>query len=172
MSPFLYNQVGLLTSKSLKRPMPADASRPAPAPLYTSAETALPLPPLPLPHIIFPSTNPLPHPSPYTTLHHTSLASNSNSNIYCTKLDHTLLVVGHFPPSSSPSVEDDLAEDDGVLHQGEEDQQHAGQQPHLQGRHSVGDRDTRPAVRGHVSAVSVGRTKLQSLFKICQNYCI
>ena len=42
---------------------------------------------------------------------------------------------------SPPLVEDDLPEDDGVLHQGEEDEHHAGQQPDLQRCHRVGHRD-------------------------------
>ena len=47
---------------------------------------------------------------------------------------------------SPPLVEDDLPEDDGVLHEGEEDEQHAGQQPHLQRRHRVGHRDPGPDI--------------------------
>ena len=47
---------------------------------------------------------------------------------------------------SPPLVEDDLPEDDGVLHEGEEDEQHAGQQPHLQRGHRVGHRDPGPDI--------------------------
>ena len=47
---------------------------------------------------------------------------------------------------SPPLVEDDLPEDDGVLHKGEEDEQHAGQQPHLQRGHRVGHRDPGPDI--------------------------
>ena len=54
---------------------------------------------------------------------------------------------------SPPLVEDDLPEDDGVLHEGEEDEQHAGQQPHLQRRHRVGHRDPGP----DITTVEVGR---------------
>ena len=42
-------------------------------------------------------------------------------------------------------VDDDPPEDDGVLHQGEEDQQHAGQQPDLHRGHCIRYRDSRPA---------------------------
>ena len=43
-----------------------------------------------------------------------------------------------------PLVNHDLPENDGVLHKGEEHEEHAGQQPHLQGRHGVAHRDPRP----------------------------
>ena len=46
----------------------------------------------------------------------------------------------------SPFVDDNLSEDNSVLHEGEEDQEHAGQQPHLQRRHRVGDWDSCPDV--------------------------
>ena len=38
----------------------------------------------------------------------------------------------------SPFIDDNLPEDDGVLHQWEEDQEHAGQEPDLQGSDRVG----------------------------------
>ena len=38
---------------------------------------------------------------------------------------------------------DTLPQYDGVLHQGEEDEHHAGQEPDLHGSDSVGDRDPR-----------------------------
>ena len=41
-----------------------------------------------------------------------------------------------------PLVYDDLPEDHGVLHQREEDEEHAGQQPDLQGCHCVRHGDT------------------------------
>ena len=40
-----------------------------------------------------------------------------------------------------PLVYDDLPEDHGVLHQREEDEEHAGEEPDLQGRDGVGDGD-------------------------------
>ena len=40
-------------------------------------------------------------------------------------------------------VMDTLPQYDGVLHQGEEDEHHAGQEPDLHGSDSVGDRDPR-----------------------------
>ena len=43
-----------------------------------------------------------------------------------------------------PLVDHDLPEDDGVLHEGEEHEEHAGQQPHLQRRHCVAHWDPRP----------------------------
>ena len=42
-----------------------------------------------------------------------------------------------------PAEDDDFPEDDGVLHEGEEDEEHAGEQPHLQRCHRVRDRDPR-----------------------------
>ena len=41
-----------------------------------------------------------------------------------------------------PFIDDDLPEYDGVLHQREEDEEHAGQQPDLQGCHRVRHGDT------------------------------
>ncbi len=43
-----------------------------------------------------------------------------------------------------PAEEDNLSEDDRILHECEKDQQHASQQPHLQGRHRVRHRYPRP----------------------------
>ena len=43
-----------------------------------------------------------------------------------------------------PFVDDNLPEYDRVLHQGQEDEQHAGQQPHLQRRHCVRHWNPRP----------------------------
>ena len=43
-----------------------------------------------------------------------------------------------------PLVDHDLPEDDGVLHEGEEHEEHAGQQPDLQRRHGVAHGDPRP----------------------------
>ena len=43
-----------------------------------------------------------------------------------------------------------LPEDDGVLNQGQEDQQHAGQQPHLHGGHCVRHRNTGPAQQNKI----------------------
>ena len=45
---------------------------------------------------------------------------------------------------------DAVPEDDRVLHEGEEDEHHAGQQPDLQRRHRVGHRDL-GAAAGHSS---------------------
>ena len=45
------------------------------------------------------------------------------------------------PQQDSPFVDDNLPEDDGVLHQREEDEEHAGEEPDLQGRDGVGDGD-------------------------------
>ena len=49
-----------------------------------------------------------------------------------------------FPPDLLPLVDHNLPEDDGVLHEGEEHKEHAGQQPHLQRRHCVAHGDPRP----------------------------
>ena len=54
------------------------------------------------------------------------------------------------PQQDSPFVNDNLPEDDGVLHQREEDEEHAGEEPDLQGRHRVGDRDPRGGGVEHV----------------------
>ena len=43
-----------------------------------------------------------------------------------------------------PVVSNTPSEDDGVLHQGEEDQHHTGQQPHLHGCHGVRHGDPGP----------------------------
>ena len=49
-----------------------------------------------------------------------------------------------FPPDLLPLVDHNLPEDDGVLHEGEEHKEHAGQQPYLQRRHCVAHGDPRP----------------------------
>ena len=41
-----------------------------------------------------------------------------------------------------PFIDDDLPEYDGVLYQREEDEEHAGEEPHLQGCHRVRHGDT------------------------------
>ena len=50
----------------------------------------------------------------------------------------------HCTPDLLPLVDHDLPEDDGVLHEGEEHKEHAGQEPHLQRRHCVAHGDPRP----------------------------
>lgn len=49
-----------------------------------------------------------------------------------------------------PFIDDNLPEDDGVLHQWEEHEEHAGEEPDLQGGDGVGDRDPRGGGVEHV----------------------
>ena len=71
---------------------------------------------------------------------------------------------------SPPLVEDDLPEDDGVLHEGEEDEQHAGQQPHLQRRHRVGHRDPGPEHTNLRSRKKSLMTQTTNISCLHQNY--
>ena len=64
--------------------------------------------------------------------------------------DQTLPSTHPSSEQDSPFVDDNLPEDDGVLHQREEDEEHAGEEPDLQGRHRVGDRDPRGGGVEHV----------------------
>ena len=64
-----------------------------------------------------------------------------------------------------PLVNHDLPENDGVLHKGEEHEEHAGQQPHLQGRHGVAHGDPRPDANLEITILII-QEKCSTFYKI------
>ena len=66
---------------------------------------------------------------------------------------------------SLPLVNHDFPEDDCVLHEGEEHEEHAGQQPHLQRRHCVAHRDPRPETNLEITFLII-QEKYLTFYKI------